>query len=100
MKINFLSKPYLPVLEQKKYTLKYSVRSTIMPHYIYDAGTYNVYSFLYGKKKVQVNLRLYRQQTKKIMGVSLPNKIAISNPAVLLVKKDYDKATKTLCQEP
>ncbi len=87
---------YLPILKQKKYVLKYSVGTEMMPHYVYNDGTYNVYSFKYEKNKSVIYLRLYGQQVVKITGIALPGKIEISNPAVSLIKKHYDNVTKTL----
>jgi hypothetical protein len=87
---------YLPVLEQKKYTLKYSVGSFTMPQYIFNDGTYNIYSFSNDKNKAIVDLRLYGTQVVKIVGISLPQKIKITNVNVVLLDKDYDKETNTL----
>ncbi len=87
---------YLPVLKQRKYMLKYSIGNKTMPHYVYNDGTYNVYSFIYDKNKVTINLRSYGTQIVKIMGMSLPHKIEITNPNVTLLDKNYDKRSKTL----
>lgn len=87
---------YLPVLEQKNYTLKYSIGSKIMPYYVYNDGTYNVYDFIYEKDKASINLRIYGQQVVKIAGITSPGKIEISNPSVALIATNYDSTTKTL----
>ncbi len=87
---------YLPVLEQKKYTLKYSIGSSILPHHVYNDGTYNVYSFTSDNGKVTVNLRLYGTQIIKITGFSSPQKIEITNSNVALLDTNYDEKYKTL----
>ncbi len=87
---------YLPVLEQKKYTLRYSIGAAKMPLYVYNDETYNVYSFSHDEDKVTVNVRLYGTQVVKIVGESLPQKIEITNPNVTLLDESYDKESKTL----
>ena len=87
---------YLPVLEQKKYTIRYSIGPKAMTHYVYNDGTYNVYSFVYNKNNVTVNLRLYGTQVVKIIGVPAPEEIALTNPHVALLNQSYDPISKTL----
>ncbi|MBE0649503.1 MAG: hypothetical protein IH595_01560 [Bacteroidales bacterium] len=87
---------YLPVLERKKYTLKYSVGTSTMPHYVYNDGTYNIYSFTCNKDVAALVIRLYGTQVIKIVGISSPQKIDITNPKVTLLDKNYNEDSKTL----
>jgi len=87
---------YLPVLEQKKYTIRYSIGSEAMPHYVYNNGTYNVYNFSCDKNETSIHLRLYGIQVLKVVGISSPKKIDIANLNVSLLKQNYDSESKTL----
>lgn len=87
---------YLSVLEQKKYTLRYSIGIKTIPHYVYNDGTYNVYSFSCDKNGTSLRVRLYGIQVLKVVGISSPKKIDIANSNVSLLEQNYDSESKTL----
>ena len=57
---------YLPPLAQQKYTLQYSVAATEMPLYIFNDGTYNVYSLSNEGSSILIEMKMYGSQSVKI----------------------------------
>jgi len=57
---------YLPQLERKLYKLHYSTGTGLMPVYIFNDGTYNVYRLNKTDSEIQVTLKMYGRQTVKI----------------------------------
>jgi len=82
---------YLPVLEQKNYTLTYSVGPEKMDSYIFNKGTYNVYSYKVEPQLVDAKIRLYGTQEIDFYGVKKPSDIQLSNPNITLLSSTYDE---------
>ncbi len=87
---------YLPVLSQKKYTLNYKVGTQKMPVYIYNKGTYNVYSLSTANNNTIVDIRIYGTQEVDFFGVSNPKNIRIDNKKMALIDSNYDNNQKHL----
>ncbi len=85
---------YLPRLEKKQYTLTYAVGSKLMTPCIFNDGTYNVYFFDVKDHVIKVSLRLYGTQDVTIRGITKVDNIVISNPQVILLKKQVDLSVK------
>jgi len=86
----------LPLLNNKKHTLDYSIGNNKISTHIWYDGTYNVYSFSSNNKKTIVNIRLYGTQDIKIVGINEPHNVSISNPNIKQINKQYDTKDKTL----
>lgn len=57
---------YLPPLQQQTYSLKYNIGTEYMTEYIFNDGTYNVYSFFKEYNKIKMNIKVYGHQLVKI----------------------------------
>jgi hypothetical protein len=57
---------YLPTLAQQKYTLQYSIAANEMPLYIFNDGTYNVYSLSKEGDSILIDMKMYGSQLVKI----------------------------------
>jgi len=86
----------LPKLNNKTYTLNYSIGNTYPNAFIWYDGTYNVYSFSTNSSSTTINIRLYGKQDIKIVGISKPENIVIDNKNILLNKHYYNFEDKTL----
>lgn len=86
---------YLPMLSQKIYSLKYIVSKNEMPVYVYNDGTYNVYSFTNDNKGLVIDLSLYGSQTVKIH-CSNPARVTSVNKNISIVNQNYDGDKKIL----
>jgi hypothetical protein len=87
---------YLPMLEKRKYTLEYKVGSNKMDSYIFNKGTYNVYSYLQEPNSLKTRLRLYGTQEIDFYGTANPKDIIISNKSIELVSSVYYEPEKHL----
>jgi hypothetical protein len=57
---------YLPVLERRKYELKYSVGNQKLPLHVFNDGTYNVYEIESAHESLRVELKIYGAQAIRI----------------------------------
>lgn len=89
---------YLPVLKQEKYTLKYKIGKEMMPLFVFNTGTYNVYDLTKDKKKVTVDIEMYGTQTVKIK-CDQPKKLVSNNKNLIVLSQDYENAAKMLSIE-
>ncbi len=87
---------YLPVLKQKSYDLSYEIGDKNMDTYIFNKGTYNVYSFSTSQIGIECSLRLYGEQTIDIFGCKDPKSISVENKDVTIQSYKYDAETKLL----
>jgi hypothetical protein len=87
---------YLPALEKRKYTLEYKVGSNKMDSYIFNKGTYNVYSYSLEPNSLKTKLRLYGTQEIDFYGLANPKDIIISNKSIELVSSVYYGTEKHL----
>lgn len=87
---------YFPKLAQTEYTLTYEVGEKFPDTYVYNDGTYNVYSLETRDKNARLNIRLYGQQTVTIAGIEKPFEIVVDNANVLLKSHQYDSKDRTL----
>jgi hypothetical protein len=67
---------YLPPLERKQYTFVYSVAADMMPVYIFNDGTYNIYKLEVAGKSLTASLKIYGTQTIRI---HCPRPIAVKS---------------------
>ncbi len=81
---------YLPVLKQESYDLHYEIGNKPMESYVYNKGTYNVYSFASSDKGIDCSIRLYGEQTIDVYGCEKPENIKIVNSDVTLKSSNYD----------
>lgn len=86
---------YLPQLEKKKYTLKYTIGQSPMPLYVFHDGTYNVYSMIRSDSDVSVDVRVYGRQIIKIR-TAQPGRLVSRNPRLKVVKSFYESDVSTL----
>lgn len=80
---------YLPPLEAKKYELKYTLGKIGINRMVLNDGTYNVYRIENLKNKMQVELRMYGEQTVNIKS-DRPKNVTSLNPHLALLSYDYD----------
>ncbi len=90
---------YLPVLEKRSYTLEYETGENEMDGYIFNKGTYNVYSFKKEAADTEARIRLYGTQTVDFFGVERPDDISLSNPDVEQLSAHYDAENRHLALE-
>jgi hypothetical protein len=57
---------YLPILERKKYELKYSIGREKIPVHIFNDGTYNVYALEFDNQSLTASVKIYGTQTIRI----------------------------------
>jgi hypothetical protein len=86
---------YLPILEQKKYLLKYSVGQNQMPIFVNNDCTYNVYEAIINKDFIEVKLRIYGVHILKIHGPK-PQNVGSDNDCVQIKNYDYDEVSKII----
>ena len=86
---------YLPVLEQKKYELKYSISRDKMPFVVYNDGTYNVYQVFNKKKEKSIELKVYGTQTIKIY-CKKPTNLISANKRIAVLNETYDPVLNLL----
>lgn len=87
---------YLPKLAQTEYTLTFEVGENFPDTYVYNDGTYNVYSLETNDNNTRLSLSLYGQQTVMIVGIEKPFEIVVDNVNVLLKSHQYDLKDRTL----
>ena len=87
---------YLPVLKQQTYTLKYKIGKQTMPFYVYNDGTYNVYSIKKTNKNMLIDLKMYGTQTVKIKCDSSPVNIKSKNKNLKILSYKFDDLNKIL----
>jgi hypothetical protein len=81
---------YLPKLEKKKYTFRYKKGLVFMPVYIFNDGTYNVYSLHMTGKVIQLTLRMYGSQWVKIR-CPKPDKVISLTHGLVIDDSTYDE---------
>jgi hypothetical protein len=89
---------YLPVLKQEKYELKYEIGSSMMPLFVLNTGTYNVYDFTKDKNKVTIDLEMYGNQTLTVK-CDNPKTISTNNKNLIILSNSYDNSSKILSIE-
>jgi hypothetical protein len=57
---------YLPPLKKEKYILQYHTGSELMPLYVFNDGTYNVYELSRSVNQIRITLKMYGIQTVKV----------------------------------
>ncbi len=87
---------YLPVLNQKSYQLTYTTGKMNPGSYIFNKGTYNVYSYLVKPESVMATIRMYGTQDVDFFGVENPADIQISNMNIQLLNSEYSLQNKHL----
>jgi hypothetical protein len=87
---------YLPKLERDKYMLEYEIGNKPIDSYIYNNGTYNVYSYKSDKIGVLAEVRIYGEQIIEFHGSKAPENISLSNPNVQIVSSNYDDESEKL----
>ena len=80
---------YLPVLEQKEYDFEYKTGRTMMPIFVNNSGTYNVYTVKENQNRLLVRLKMYGTQTV-IIKCPEPERIETSNPHLKIQSWDYN----------
>jgi len=80
---------YLPVLKQKKYSLKYKIENTAMPLQVFNDGTYNVYSLEKRENEIILMVKIYGKQAVKIT-CSKPMNVVTTAVGLLVESFDYD----------
>ncbi len=86
---------YLPSLEKKNYTFKYSIGSEIIDNTVINSGTYNVYTIQKKRGDLVVDLKMYGHQIVKIK-CQKPVSVSSANPNLKILKEQYDAQEKTL----
>jgi len=81
---------YLPVLEQKKYTLKYKIEKSKMPFYIFNDGTYNIYDVSENSDKIKFEIKMYGTQNVRIK-CKEPTNILSNNKNLIVLSQNYNK---------
>ena len=89
---------YLPPLQKKSYTLKYIISENVMPEYIFNSGTYNVYKTTISDTTYQFDIKMYGTQVVKIK-TSNPKNITTSNPNLQIISNTYDSENGMLLLE-
>lgn len=87
---------YLPQLGQQKYLLEYEQGDNFMDTYVFNDGTYNIYSLESRKAKTSIDIRLYGKQQVQICGIEKPFHISISNSSVVLLNHQYQHDKRVL----
>lgn len=87
---------YLPILEQKIYGLTYEMGDKTMDSFIFNKGTYNVYSYKVGQNEIKAKVRIYGTQVIDFFGIDKPQNIITSTPDVSIISKAYDDNKKHL----
>lgn len=87
---------YLPRLEKSEYKLKYEVGTKNLPSYIFNKGTYNVYSYNVASDSAVAKIRIYGTQIIDFYGIDVPQKINSSNSQISIVTQQYNTENKHL----
>jgi hypothetical protein len=87
---------YLPRLEQQTYEFTYKLGEKTPESYIFNKGTYNVYSYSTDKDGSYASLRIYGEQTVDFFGLEEVGEIVLSSDDVSVVSKTYDPETQHL----
>jgi len=76
---------YLPPLKKKKYRLRYLTGSALMPFYVFNDGTYNVYGLKTTVNQILIDIKMYGSQTIKIR--CLKPQLIISDSDGLMIER-------------
>jgi hypothetical protein len=87
---------YLPMLEKRIYTLEYEVGSNKPESYIFNKGTYSVYSYQLKQNSINTSVRIYGTQEVDFYGLKQPSDIKISNQTIKVLSTEYNKDEKHL----
>ena len=80
---------YLPPLGAEKYEFKYTLGKTRINRMVLNDGTYNVYHINNLKNRMQVELKMYGEQTVNIKS-DRPKSVISLNPDLALLSYVYD----------
>lgn len=86
---------YLPRLEKKRYTLKYSIGNIPPPLCVYNDGTYNVYSLTPSASEITLDLKVYGSQDVKVL-CDNPKRIESDSAALQIEQSKYDPNSRML----
>jgi hypothetical protein len=89
---------YLQPLQREKYTLKYSIGSSLMPLCVYNDGTYNVYDVRQISNQLTIRLRMYGSQVVRIR-CPQPGKIVSSSPKLKVCHHSYESGVLSVILE-
>ncbi|MBU0476234.1 MAG: hypothetical protein KKF62_18965 [Bacteroidetes bacterium] len=89
---------YLPKLLQKEYELHYSVDSHVLPIYVNNKGTYNVYSVKNYGDEIDIELKMYGTQIVQIKTPN-PKKVLSENEYLQIISEKYDEVQSILSLE-
>lgn len=86
---------YIPPLEKRNYQLKYELGNELMPVFINNTGTYNVYSVHIDKEKMEFDLKMYGTQVVRVKSPK-PSSIHSTNPNLKILSHQYDSKNQLL----
>ena len=89
---------YLPPLERKKYKFVYKIGSSIMPVFVNNTGTYNVYKVWEDRKNLEFEIKMYGTQIVQII-CPQPKSVSSDNPYLKILSQKYEQQNQMFSLE-
>lgn len=82
---------FLPTLLQESYLLEYTLGQKTLSRVIWHDTTATIFDLISNEKEVKIEVCLYGQQTLRLIGFALPQKIGSHNSSIQIVDFYMDK---------
>lgn len=89
---------YLPPLKKEVYQLEYKIGKNLMPQFINNTGTYNVYDVEITEQEMKFDLKMYGTQVVKVK-CPKPVSVSSSNRYLNILTQEYNSENKMLLLE-
>ena len=89
---------YLPPLERKKYKFEYKIGSSIIPIFVNNTGTYNVYKVWEDRKKLEFEIKMYGIQIVQIV-CPQPKSVSSDNHYLKILSQNYEQQNQMFSLE-
>jgi hypothetical protein len=86
---------YLPPLESNEYLLEYETGNSLMPVFVNNTGTYNVYSADLKKEEAVFRIRMYGTQEVNFR-CGIPDSVCSDNPYLKVLSWKYEAQNRML----
>lgn len=81
---------YLPRLDKKDYTLKYTKGNSLPSNVVWNDGTYNVYEVQQARNRISLEVKMYGTQEVKFKSTRAARRISSDNPRLRVISSTFD----------